>query len=98
MNLAFSTVEGACRRYLRRNLYIQAVVIFITGPCDLDHLFLFKISFPGFVLYWILAFGILWHRSGCPRRSESMIIKWGSLAVVAATIAIASVVQILKYY
>ena len=97
MKLTFLTIDGDCRRYLRRNLYLQAVVIFFTGPCDLDQLFLFKVSFPGFVLYWILSFGILWFRCGRPKRPGLMTIKWGSLLVVAAMFAIASVVQILKY-
>jgi hypothetical protein len=93
----FRNIDDTCRRYLRRNLYLQALVIFLTGPCDLDHLFLFKISFPGFLLYWLICFAIVWYWSGQPKSMERILIKWGSCLVIALTIVIASIDLILKH-
>jgi len=84
------TVDYKCCTCLRCNLYIQAAAIFLARLADLDK-FLFRVSVPGFLLYWVVCCAILWVRSGRPGVVALIVIKWGSFVVFAFMIAVAAV-------
>lgn len=78
------------RVYLRWNFCIQMVVLTIFGPLDLGDFFLFKVSAPAFVVYWVFCYAVLHYHSGQVPQIEQMLIKWGSCIVVAIAVAAAS--------